>query len=381
MGQNPAAEVSRRNPTLDGWRGIAILMVLVNHMAVWSRFKYQEWANLGNLGVDIFFVVSGYIITLQLLREEATSFTIDLGSFYLRRAFRILPLVCAYLSVLVLVSEFVNLRDFRSAEIFGSLFFFRNYQDAADPGGVFTRHFWSLSIEEHFYLIWPGLLLWLGRRRALWFAMGGAAVCGVWRFIDSTHPHNWIGRMLPGGDVWLRQTRTDARFDGLLIGCVVALLLEKGSVRSVIFRSFPKETPLFAALLLALNYQRTNGWATSSNYVLIACMLASTLVVQEGLVHTWLNSRALVWVGTISYSAYVWQALFLTRPDASPSPLGRLGTAPLNLICVLVVSVVSFYCIECPCIAHGRRYLTRRRERIVGVARARRLAPVSPLSS
>ena len=353
--------------TLDGWRGIAILMVIAYHSAYGSRFAGQLWANLGCLGVDIFFVVSGYIITLRFLEEREKTCSIDLRGFYARRAFRILPLVCTYLLTLSVLSLWVNLVDFHPSEILGSLFFFRNYQLAANPQGFYTTHFWSLSIEEHFYLLWPALLFLLGNRRAVWFAAIGATLCGIWRFFDCTHPDSWIGRMLPGSDPWLRQIRTDARFDGLLFGCAVAILLTRPPVRSFIFRNFPKETPLLAAMLLALNIQRTDAWPTLSSYLLVALMLASTLVVEEGLAHKWLNSRLLTWVGTISYSAYIWQELFLTRP-VPYSPFGSLGFFPLNLICVFIVSALSFYFIERPCIALGKRFLSRRRARIAATA-------------
>ncbi len=87
--------------TLDGWRGIAILLVLAEH-AGWERFEHHLWAGLGSLGVDIFFVLSGYIITVRLLQEREATSTISLSSFYIRRAFRILPVVGCYLASFVL---------------------------------------------------------------------------------------------------------------------------------------------------------------------------------------------------------------------------------------------------------------------------------------
>jgi peptidoglycan/LPS O-acetylase OafA/YrhL len=141
--------LSTRIRTLDGWRGVAIALVLLDHAASYSRYRKMLWANLGSFGVDIFFVVSGYIITLRFLEERERTFTVNLRHFYLRRVFRILPLVLVYLSTLCLLSVFVNLVDFHGNEIYGSLFFFRDYQYAAHPGGVYTAHFWSLSIEEH----------------------------------------------------------------------------------------------------------------------------------------------------------------------------------------------------------------------------------------
>src|ERR1700751_4859827 len=143
--------------TLDGWRGLAIVLVTAQHAAIWSRFRYRIWANLGSLGVDIFFVVSGYIITLRLLEEMERTSTIDLRSFYCRRAFRMLPLVCAYLLTLTILSASITLPGFHTSEILGSLFFFRNYQVAATGDGFYTMHFWSLAVEEHFYLLWPAL--------------------------------------------------------------------------------------------------------------------------------------------------------------------------------------------------------------------------------
>jgi len=261
--------------------------------------------------------------------------------------------------VLCGVSVFVNLVDFHRSEVLGALLFYRNYQHAAYPEGIYTLHFWSLSIEEHFYLLWPALFLWLGTRRSLWIALSGAAACAAWRAYDAVHPESWLGRLLPGSNPMLRASRTDTRFDGLLLGCALAILLSRPAVRSFIFRNFPKELPLFAGALVVVNLIRTQIAPSLSTYLLVSLMLAGTLVVEEGMAHTWLNSRPLVWIGTISYSIYVWQELFLLRPGISDFPLGPFGALPINLICVLAVSALSFYWLELPCIALGKRILVR----------------------
>jgi peptidoglycan/LPS O-acetylase OafA/YrhL len=186
----------------------------------------------------------------------------------------------------------------------------------------------------------------------------------MWRLYDCTHPDSWIGRFLPGASPVFRASRTDARFDGLLLGCALAILLSLPGVRSFISRNFPKEAPIVMAFLLILNLQRTSYWPSLSSYIIVTVMLGSTLVVEEGLAHKWLNSRLLVWIGTVSYSVYVWQEMFLIRPAIDIYPFGKLSAFPLNLICVFAVSAVSFYCIERPCIAQGKRLLARRRERI-----------------
>ena len=351
--------------TLDGWRGIAILLVIEDHLARHSRFNHQGWAILGFEGVDIFFVLSGYIITVRLLDELDKSSTISLARFYTRRAFRILPLVVVYLTALCVLSRFVNM-DVNSSQIAGSLFFFRNYQLAANLSGISTAHFWSLSIEEHFYLLWPVLLLCAGSRRALWLSLTGALTCGLWRLFDCTHPDNPIGRFLPGWDPGLRVFRTDARVDGLLIGCALAMLLARPAVHGFVLRNFPKETPLLCGVLILLKLQFANGYPiTLTNYVLIAISVASTLVVKEGLVYKWLNSRLLAGIGTISFSLYVWQQLFLMQ-TADVHPLGRLSIFPYNLGSAFVVASCSFYFIERPAVRLGKRLaalrVTRRDE-------------------
>jgi peptidoglycan/LPS O-acetylase OafA/YrhL len=339
--------------TLDGWRGIAILLVIVEHALAYSRYRDLLVAHLGNFGVDIFFVISGYIITLRFLEERERSSTINLKSFYWRRAFRILPPLVAYILTLCFLSLFVNLVDFHGSEIIGSLFFFRNYQYAANPEGCYTANFWSLSIEEHFYLVWPMLLLWLGNRRSLRLAVIGAVSCATWRVYYMAHSDSWIGSMFPGvaGKLW----RTDTRFDGLMLGCATAILLSRPSVKRFIFHNFPKETTSIMTIFVVLSFAITDGKPALLTYLLVCLALASTLVVEEGLAFKWLNSRLLVWIGTISYSLYIWQQLFLIRPREVFMPLGRLCTFPINIVCTLTISALSFYFLEKPCTRLGKR--------------------------
>lgn len=343
--------------TLDGWRGVAILMVIVAHVAIYTRFRDRLWAGLGGFGVDIFFVLSGYIITLRLLKERQRTGVLNLRSFYIRRAFRILPLVIAYLSTIYLLSLFVFLPDLHASEIPGALLFYRNYQDATHPQGMWTKHFWSLSIEEHFYFFWPLVLLTLRSRRALWFALCGAASCALWRIYVLGHPDAWLPHLLPGRSETLRIGRTDMRIDGLLLGCALAILLNRPQVRAFILRNIPKETPLLLSMPLLLNLIRTDAKPTLSSNLLFAAILGCTLVVEEGLAWKALNTRLMAWIGVVSYSLYVWQPLFLFRPNQAVYVLGRLSTFPLDLLCTFAVASLSYYCLEQPMIAIGKRFL------------------------
>jgi peptidoglycan/LPS O-acetylase OafA/YrhL len=348
-----------RIPTLDGWRGIAILLVLARHGGQYGQFKNQMWTNLGSFGVDIFFVLSGYIITTRFIEEREKYSTISLSGFYLRRAFRILPLVAAYLTALCVVSRFVNLVDFRPSELVGSLFFFRNYQFAAHPGGIYTTHFWSLSIEEHFYLLWPALLLWAGNRRALWLAIAGASASSLWRAYECSG----VVHIFPSARPGLHALQTDARIDGLLLGSALALLLVRASVREFIVRNFQKETPVLMLPLLFLALIWAGDYPSFMLYALVAVMLSYSLIVHEGPTYWCLKLPILRWIGTISYSLYIWQQIFLLHPNGNVLPLGRLSLFPVNLACVVAVASCSFYFIERPAIALGKRMLRQPRIR------------------
>jgi peptidoglycan/LPS O-acetylase OafA/YrhL len=328
----------KRIPTLDGWRGIAILMVLLDHAAFQSHLDQKLWAQQGRTGVDIFFVISGYIITARLLQEGDH---IDLSAFYLRRAVRILPPVTVYLACIALFAWVGLLHDVTRSDLMGSLLFFRNYQMAAHPGGTYTGHFWSLAIEEHFYLLWPGLLVLLRPRRALYAAAIGAPLCALWRI------HCYAVNPDAGKSLFFVAIRTDCRLDGLLIGCALALILRHDSARKWVRTNFPKETPLLCCFPILLILSRSQGLPSIWLYLLIVVALCSTLLVQEGLAYKWLNYPPLIWLGRISYGLYVYEGVFLIHSlHATHIPL--LQRFPINLCASLAAAVASFYLLERP---------------------------------
>jgi peptidoglycan/LPS O-acetylase OafA/YrhL len=333
---------------------VAILLVLIQHAERYGRFKDQYWTNLGSFGVDIFFVLSGYIITTRLISERTLHGRIDLRGFYLRRAVRILPLVVIYLLALCLVSRLTYL-GYRWEELIGSLFFFRNYQFAANPRGMYTLHFWSLSIEEHFYLMWPASFLWLRTKRALWFATLCASASALWRFYEWGHP----GVHLFPNSVGFHILQTDARLDGLFLGAALAILLSFTRVQDFILTNFQKETPVILLPAIALNLTLARGGPSFTLYLLIALAIAYTVIVKDGPMCWCLNLRPIVWVGKISYSLYIWQQVFLFHPSGH-LPFGRLSVLPLNLICAFTVATCSFYFIERPAIEFGRRLYARK---------------------
>ncbi|MFP5206184.1 MAG: acyltransferase family protein [Acidobacteriota bacterium] len=278
---------SHRIPTLDGWRGIAILMVLADHIAfaAFGHYPYA-WMRIGLHGVTLFFVLSGFLITSKLIAEP-----INLKKFYVRRFFRLMPAAWTFLAVLVILSlGGIHCTNWR--EVCGCLFFYRNFQGLIGVAG----HFWSLSIEEQFYLVWPSLLLFFGLRRCRTIAALGAITVATYRFAFWSHYRHG-----------LLNTRTEVRADALLIGCLLALYLPEH--RDLIERwSRYLVVPASALVLFAIG--RFHVLQPLWEVVSLAVLLAFTSLRPETPVSRRLAWKPLVWIGGISYTIYVWQEPF-----------------------------------------------------------------------
>jgi peptidoglycan/LPS O-acetylase OafA/YrhL len=226
-------------PTLDGWRAVAVFGVLLDHVVGYSPLRdvpvLRTISHTGPNGVSLFFAISGFLICSRLLEEQNAFGRISLRGFYIRRAFRILPPAMFYLVVVA----FLSLLGFivvTRAEWISSVFFFRNYLPESwirRGWGGYTVHYWSLAVEEHFYLIWPAALVLLGKMRARWFAMVIALGVAGWRMWE--FHHHWLDRLIPG---LLIGSRTDIRLDALLLGCLAALLLDEEGARDLVVRHY-----------------------------------------------------------------------------------------------------------------------------------------------
>jgi peptidoglycan/LPS O-acetylase OafA/YrhL len=320
-----------RIPTLDGWRGLAILLVLVGHIIAPANSIKTQWIiRIGQHGVAIFFVLSGFLITSLLLNEKELTGTVDLGRFYLRRFFRLMPCTWIYLATVTLIFMSASVRQFTSTEILGSLFFFRNYVNPSGSHPI-TGHFWSLSIEEQFYLVWPALLLLLGSRRSRWFCIATACCIAVWRWM------HWTEVSLSGFGYSIR---TEYRADALIAGCAMALLLP--SLRPYLrsWMALPLALGVTACLPLYPDL------VPLRESVLIAMLLAVTSQCRTSAFRM-LDWKPLAFLGTISYSIYIWQQPFMIS-----SFRGMPLSVSIPTLCLF--SLVSYYLIEKPVIRLGR---------------------------
>ena len=330
----------KHSPTLDGWRALAISAVVICHLGVRTAADYETsvW-RYGAFGVDFFFGLSGLLITSLLLTEFERTGSFHLGRFYIRRAFRILPPYLVFLAGYTLVGTW------RSGwEVASCLLFFRNYAPdrlTADP----TQHLWSLAVEEHFYLLWPGLLAWIGARRSRDWAVRLALLVGLWRMVESQLGASLFPEVFP-------RFRTDLRLDSLLWGCAVAFLLKDATYRAKLGRQLRFAVWIGLAAFTGLCIRFFTPLSSVLVATLIPFLLAGTVLHPQWLFSQFLSWAPVAWLGRISYSLYLWQQIFLITSWDHPAWWRQW---PANLVSALAVAALSHYFIEKPLIRAGRR--------------------------
>lgn len=343
-------------PTLDGWRAIAILAVCVAHGAnaiVGPGAPHDStlWLTItlyGVRGVDLFFGISGFLICSRLLEEHEARGSISLKGFYIRRFARILPPYLLLLAALALLGA-LGIIAITGGQLAASLVFLRNYFTISDDLGWYTGHLWSLAVEEHFYLLWPALLVFWGPARARPRVVLFALVIAAWRVIEFRH--RFIEQALPGAGFYMR---TDTRLDALLWGCWAALLLREPVWRDRLTKWLRPHLWMLLVVVLVANLVFTPPLAMLWQAALIPFLLAGTVLHPESPASRLLETAPLRWIGRISYSLYLWQQLFLV-PLARRAELGALHELPFNICAAFACAALSYYVIERPAIRLGHR--------------------------
>ena len=389
--QAPTRPKSRYIPALDGLRTLAVVAVVLYHLNL-------TWAQGGLLGVTIFFVLSGYLITRLLLNEIAKTGRIDLKSFWIRRIRRLFPAVVTVVVVtcaLCTVFNHVMLTKMRP-DILPSLLFFNNWwqimQDVSyfnalgDPSPL--THFWSLAIEEQFYLIWPPLLLamvsvHMSKPNTRRVVLGLAAVSAVAMMV-LYNPATDPSRVYYG---------TDTRVFSLLLGAWMAFIPDRDLAPARLVRHLgldrlagaakhgkskgdtaeaattkPSELARFwsspasidlmgvvGLVGLAAMVALTNGY-TAFQYrggtllcSILTLMVIAACVQPQGMVARALAAEPLVWIGKRSYSIYLWHYPLLLLMN----PVANINDTPwwhyiLQVLLVVAVAECSYRFIETP---------------------------------
>lgn len=343
-------------PTLDGWRAIAIILVMIAHAsnAIWmpgGEHPDAFWFALtryGAKGVDLFFGISGFLICSRLLEEHETRGRVSLRGFYIRRFARILPPYYVFLAT-VTVLGIAGLIVTNRGQLLSSLLFVRNYYPIRDDPGWYTGHLWSLAVEEHFYLLWPGLLVLWSPARARSRVVVLALAVAAWRVVEFRL--RYVERVLP--DVSFYQ-RTDLRLDALLWGCWMALLIRGPVWRTRVASLLRGSGWIVAVVALIAVVAFTPPLAMLWQSVLIPMVLAGTTLNPDTPMGRFLETAPLRWIGRISYSLYLWQQVFLV-PIAERGQLGVTQWLPLSIACTFAIAAASYYVIERPMIRLGHR--------------------------
>src|SRR5579859_3454716 len=326
----------KRIPTLDGWRALAISAVLLCHLGeclyqTQSAYEMSIW-RYGAFGVDIFFGLSGLLITKLLLAEFERTGSFHLDRFYVRRAFRILP------PYLVFLAGYTVAGMWRSGwEVASCLLFFRNYAPDSVAGGG-TQH------------LWPGLLAWIGARRSRDWAARLALLVGLWRLVES----QMATPLFPAA---FARFRTDLRLDALLWGCAVAFFLNDAHQREKLKRQLRFVVWIGLAGLTVVCIRYFSPLTSLIVATLIPMLLAGTVLHPRWLLSRFLDLPPVAWLGRISYSLYLWQGMFLIAAWEHPAAWWRQW--PANLILSVSVAALSHYAVEKPLIRIGARLASR----------------------
>ena len=323
------------NPAFDGLRGVAILLVIFSHAHV-------PLFDGAFLGVDLFFVLSGFLITSLLLKERQANGRVAYARFYWRRFLRLMPALALFLGVYCLVAPWLwpGLDDvLQDAAV--SLLYLADYGIAFFDSPGTLLHMWSLSVEEHFYLLWPPVLMLLVR---------GSRPGQVWRPVALLYLLSWAWRLM-----WVAQGqqfyeiffRFDTRASGLLAGSLLAALLqERPALMDWLQERLPHAMwlPLAVPLLMELGWDNQGAMVWGITVVELATMgLLLAMHQRSGLVFEMLRAPALVRLGTLSYGIYLWHYPVVRYLRAElPWPL----VVPLALAISAALAALSFHTVE-----------------------------------
>ena len=333
----------QRNQALDGLRAVAAILVVACHTLL------PGFAG-GIYGVDIFFVLSGYVITQLLHREWTSTGTVDFARFYAARALRLMPALIAFLAVYVVVAPLLwpNEEHLVSALLAGAYLTDLSWTFYEMPRRL--RHTWSLAAEFHFYLIWPLCAVLLFRRsyRAQMTALALAYLAIVlWRSVNEIYagPYPYPYHAL------------DTRGSGLLVGCALALSLPRLAIRTdvaerlavwslvvlVSIVAFPPGGPITYGLAIPIAEACAAGLITG-------------LVSGAPICSRRFGARPLVFLGTISYAIYLWHFPIALALDAAPSGYHWFV---LTMGASILLATISWFAIEQPMTALRRRMHAR----------------------
>lgn len=381
-------------PALDGLRAVSVLTIMLFHVP-------YEWVTGGYWSVNVFFIVSGYLITGLLLKELDKWGSIDLIGFYTRRARRLLPALLIMLSVVCLVWPRI-LGDETPSTIKGdglaALFYVANWRMILTGQSYFEqfgtvaqspfKHAWTLGIEEQYYLLFPILLIVLFR---VFGRRGHGKILAVICLLAGVSAIVMAKVYVPGGDPSRVYYGTDSRMQDILVGAALAVgmsMIDRRRMAAWAARNRPFVIGagwLVAALTIYWFFWiPAHGWVFYGGYLvfdtMFAVLIASVELLPGSSIAQVLSWRPLAWIGMMSYGLYLWHyPLFvLLTPDRT-----HLSGIPLQIVrfgLTFAIASASYYLVENPIRRGALRRLGRKIATVVPLAAVAATAVVIAVS-
>lgn len=307
-------------PFFDGLRCFSVLWVLIAHLHINAPFPISFMMARGWVGVDIFFVLSGFLITTLLLREQDKTGSVNIKYFFIRRTLRIWPAYYLTIFLYLLIgfidfeinSNHANIDNVLDRLVILVPFLTNINVSLTGVENTIFLHSWSLALEEQFYLFWPFVFVLLGKHRSLYFAIGVILLCLFWRsYLAFTYEQ--------GVPVMIRTFYGfDTRVDTIMMGCLLALLMQKHTFVKIASRitQLPLFFQIFSLSFIFLIYKipRWSGYfGNSIGYTLLGFLIAGLITFllfnSDGKISNILSQKLFVYIGKISFGIYLYHIL------------------------------------------------------------------------
>jgi peptidoglycan/LPS O-acetylase OafA/YrhL len=341
-------------PSLDGIRAVSFFLVFFSHAGLGKVLVP------GGFGVTIFFLLSGFLITTLLRLEYSRLNRISLKDFYLRRALRILPPLYATLALSILLVIFGRVATGvpLSSTLSQALQYANYYEIYAEnwvsmPG---TGVFWSLAVEEHFYLLFPLIYIWmcgrLSTKSQVWVLATLCALALLWRGVLFFYLHASFDRIY---------LATDTRFDSILLGCVLAIAASpilRDPLHELAIRQSRWLVPVSIAVLLGTFLYRSDAFRNTLRYTLQGIALMPLFIAaihfQGSMVVKALNLGWVRFLGVLSYSLYLCHSIILEAVIRIFAK-GPVFTGVVGILGALIFATFVHYFVERPCTSIRKR--------------------------
>lgn len=343
----------QRLPSLDGLRAFSIALVCIGHIAgtVGAPDFLLPLHSLGNFGVKIFFVISGFLITYLLLLEREKMGHINLRQLYIRRTLRLFP--AFYFFVLCMfIAHMLGWIELWPGDLFHAATYTMNFHHERS---WWLNHTWSLAVEEQFYLLWPLLLVFMGHKKSYTISIVVIFVVPLIRALM------WY-QFDASPSAMTREFQAVA--DALATGCILAYIYKHNIpipawFRRMWFYLIPFSMFIIPAIMIKLYPPLFYIIGQSFVNICAACIIWRYMTVRTGLPFIFLNWRPIIWLGGLSYSLYLWQEPFLNSWVQN-----WYAQWPVNIVLSFGFALLSYYAVEQPFMKLRKTFLNRKNEKL-----------------